>query len=144
MTNTISFALFGGTATTLKSWAPKLRGLVNRLVVAEEGVAGVRVSLALGEVPIGAFFLSFYVTPPTNYLPVAGGTIGNSVSGGTLLASPDAQAIFAYLWDNLSDGDAPVSSGRGKSALDDFAEGKTITMPDWSGILAADFIMRYK
>lgn len=54
------------------------------------------------------------------------GTIGDSGSGATARANPDCEALFTLLWDNVADTWAPVSGGRGASAAEDWAAGKTI------------------
>lgn len=56
------------------------------------------------------------------------GTIGNAASSATTRANADTEALFALLWNNVSDTYAPVSSGRGASAAADFAANKTITL----------------
>jgi hypothetical protein len=73
---------------------------------------------------------SFSNTAPTGFLPLQGGTIGNAASAGTARANADTELLFTYLWNNLADAQAPVSSGRGASAAADFAANKRITLPD--------------
>jgi len=63
------------------------------------------------------------------------GTIGNVGSGGTLRANADAQALFIYLHDNLTNTYAPVSGGRTTAAAD-FAANKTIGVPTMAGYVA--------
>lgn len=55
-------------------------------------------------------------------------TIGNAASGATERANADTQALFALLWNNISDTYAPVSTGRGADAASDFAANKTIKL----------------
>lgn len=62
-----------------------------------------------------------------------GRTIGSVTSGATERANADTQALFVWLWSNFSDSLCPVSSGRGASAADDFADNKTITLLDKRG-----------
>lgn len=69
-------------------------------------------------------------TAPTGYLLLNGSTIGNAASGGTALASADAEDLFTFLWTNLANSEAAVSGGRGASAAADFAANKTIALPD--------------
>lgn len=57
-------------------------------------------------------------------------TIGDASSGATERANADTSDLFAFLWNNLADAQAPVSTGRGASAAADFAAHKTITLPD--------------
>ena len=66
----------------------------------------------------------------TGFVRLNGLTIGNASSGATERANADTEALFAFLWDNYSDTNAPVSSGRGASASADYAANKTITLPD--------------
>jgi hypothetical protein len=61
------------------------------------------------------------------------GSIGNSASSGTNRANSDCEALFAFLWNNISDTYAPVSSGRGASAAADWAAAKNITIPSMAG-----------
>ena len=67
---------------------------------------------------------------PTDWLLMNGGTIGDATSGGTLRANADCANLFAFLWNNLADAQAAVSTGRGANAAADFAAHKTITVPD--------------
>ncbi len=68
----------------------------------------------------------------TGFLQVNGDTLGSGSSGATH-AGTAFNDLFNYLWDNLADAQAPVSSGRGASAQADFDANKTITMPDFRG-----------
>jgi microcystin-dependent protein len=61
------------------------------------------------------------------------GTIGNAASGATTRANADTQALFALLWNNVSDANCPVVGGRGASAAADFAANKKITLPKMLG-----------
>jgi microcystin-dependent protein len=70
---------------------------------------------------------------PTGWLFLSGKTLGNAASGGTARANADTTDLFAFLWTNLADAEAPVSGGRGASAAADFAANKTITLPDMRG-----------
>lgn len=79
---------------------------------------------------IGDVKSNFSTTAPTGYLPLAGGTIGNAASTGSVRANADTVQLFTLLWNNLADAQAPVSSGRGANAAADYAANKTITLPD--------------
>lgn len=57
------------------------------------------------------------------------GTIGDASSGATTRANADTSALFALLWNNISNTYAPVSTGRGANAAADFAAHKTIGLP---------------
>jgi hypothetical protein len=67
----------------------------------------------------------------SGFVRMNGRTIGNAVSGATERANADAQALFAWLYNQ--DTNLSVSGGRGASPLADFSAGKTILVPDWSG-----------
>lgn len=83
--------------------------------------------------------ITSWASSRTGFLLVRGQTIGNAASGADD-ASADYDDLFAFLWDNLADAEAAVSSGRGASAAADFAANKTITIPDGRGrgLLGAD------
>lgn len=81
-------------------------------------------------VPVGSVVQWLSATAPTGYLLLSGGTIGNASSGGTVRANADTSALFTFLWTNLANSEAAVSSGRGASAAADFAANKTIALPD--------------
>lgn len=72
-------------------------------------------------------------TPDTDWIMMDEGTIGSATSGATSLASAAASGLFTLLWNNLSNGDAPVSGGRGGSAAADWAANKTIQLPRSKG-----------
>ncbi len=92
------------------------------------GSAWVRAFPAAGTISQGMFS-----SAPSGHVLLRGGTIGNASSGGTILASANAEDLFTALWNNSADAQLPVSSGRGASAAADFAANKTITLPDYRG-----------
>jgi microcystin-dependent protein len=61
-----------------------------------------------------------------------GQTIG-SVASGADDASAEYEELYAFVWDNVADAEAAVSTGRGASAAADFAADKTLTLPDGRG-----------
>jgi len=65
----------------------------------------------------------------TGWVMMNDGTIGDASSGGTTRANADCQALFTLLWNNISDTNCPVSTGRGVSAAADWAAHKTIRLP---------------
>jgi microcystin-dependent protein len=69
---------------------------------------------------------------PAGWRLLNGDTIGAAGSG-AVWAAAEAEPLYAFLWDNLADGEAPVSGGRGAAAADDFAAGKALTLPDARG-----------
>lgn len=56
------------------------------------------------------------------------GTIGSATSGGSNRANADTAALYAVLWNNVIDTWAPVTGGRGASAVADFAANKSIAL----------------
>lgn len=65
-----------------------------------------------------------------------GRTIGSGSSAATERANADTQALFEFLWNNISDTFAAVSGGRGASAEADFNANKTIVVIDMRGYTA--------
>jgi microcystin-dependent protein len=61
------------------------------------------------------------------------GTIGKGGSTGTARANDDCQALYALLWNNVSNTHAPVTGGRGASAAADWSAGKTIALTKMLG-----------
>jgi microcystin-dependent protein len=61
------------------------------------------------------------------------GTMGDASSGGTTRANADTQALYTLLWNNTTNTECPVSSGRGANATADFNAHKTITLPKHLG-----------
>jgi hypothetical protein len=57
-----------------------------------------------------------------------GRSIGSASSAATERANADTEALFLYLWDDVS---LPVSGGRGGSAAADWAANKNIQAPDY-------------
>jgi microcystin-dependent protein len=73
----------------------------------------------------------------TAWVRLNGRTIGNAASGATERANADTSALFAFLWANNSNAVAPVSGGRGASAVADYAANKTIGLVDMRGRVPA-------
>lgn len=73
--------------------------------------------------------VSFYPINPLGWLPMNDGSIGNLGSGATTRANADTFQLYKTLWDGVSNTYAPVSGGRGATAIADFLAGKTLTMP---------------
>ena len=69
-------------------------------------------------------------TLPLGWVLLDGRTIGSSASVATNRANNDTSALYQLLWNNLANAQAPVSGGRGASALIDFNANKTLTLPD--------------
>jgi microcystin-dependent protein len=66
-----------------------------------------------------------------------GGSIGSSSSGATERANSDTEALFSFLWNNVSDSYAAVSGGRGASAASDWTANKRIDTPSMQGRVPA-------
>jgi len=66
-----------------------------------------------------------------------GRTIGSALSGADERANDDCQNLFLKLWNGLSNGVCPVTTGRGASAALDWAANKVIAMPDLRGTAVA-------
>lgn len=73
------------------------------------------------------------VGPMAGFVRCNGGTIGGLTSGASEYAGPSARALYTALWQNLPDSIAPVSSGRGANAAEDFTANKTIVVPSFQG-----------
>lgn len=84
-------------------------------------------------IPVGTILDTFAATAPAYFHLLAGGTIGDASSGASVRANADQENLFTFLWNNLADTQAPVSTGRGANAAADFAAHKTITLPDMRG-----------
>lgn len=69
------------------------------------------------------------------FVRLNGRTLGNAASGATERANADTSDLFTHLWNNLANGQAAVSGGRGASAAADYAANKTITLPDLRGAI---------
>jgi hypothetical protein len=65
----------------------------------------------------------------TGWVMFNDGTIGSASSGATNRANADTEDLFTLLWNNTTDANCAVSSGRGASATADFAANKTIALP---------------
>jgi microcystin-dependent protein len=57
------------------------------------------------------------------------GSIGDASSSASNRANPDTQNLFVLLWTNIANAWAPVSGGRGGSAIADFNAHKTLALP---------------
>ena len=84
-------------------------------------------------IPVGTVQQYIGTTAPLGWLLLQGGTIGDASSGATTRANADTETLYRLLWNSLSNAQAPVSSGRGTSAEEDFAAHKTITLLDARG-----------
>ncbi len=73
--------------------------------------------------------MSYWAYNYPGWLAMQDGSIGNVGSGATQRANMDTFQLYKTLWDAVVDQWAPVSGGRGATALADFLAGKTLTIP---------------
>lgn len=72
-------------------------------------------------------------TAPSGWVLKSGGTIGSATSGATERANVDTADLYALMWNNYTNAECAVSTGRGASAAADFAANKTLILPDARG-----------
>lgn len=72
---------------------------------------------------------SYLSSSPLGWVAMNDGSIGNVGSGATNRANQDTFQLYKTIWDGVLDAWAPVSTGRGASAIADFIAGKTLTLP---------------
>lgn len=72
---------------------------------------------------------SYLTTAPLGWVAMNDGSIGNVGSGATNRANQDTFQLYKTVWDAVSNTYAPVSTGRGATAVADFIAGKTLTLP---------------
>ncbi len=82
--------------------------------------------------PTGAIFDYMGLTAPPNFLLLNGQTIGNEYSKANHKGQ-EVFALFLFLWKNVAEPYCPVSDGRGETALQDWEEDKTLTLPNAGG-----------
>lgn len=66
---------------------------------------------------------------PNGWVPMNDTSIGNVGSGATNRANKDTFQLYKTIWDGVLDAWAPVSTGRGATAIADFIADKTLTLP---------------
>lgn len=69
----------------------------------------------------------------SGFVRMNGRTIGSAGSGSTERANADVEALYTYLWNNLSNNVCAVTGGRGVSAAADWAADKPMATPDMRG-----------
>lgn len=72
---------------------------------------------------------SLLSSAPNGWVAMNDGSIGNVGSGATNRANKDTFQLYKTIWDGVLDAWAPVSTGRGATAVADFVAGKTLTLP---------------
>jgi hypothetical protein len=73
--------------------------------------------------------ITLKTTADSGWVMFNDGTIGSASSGATNRANADTEDLFTLLWNNTTQANCAVSSGRGVSAASDFAANKTIALP---------------
>jgi len=107
---------------------------VDQMVEVQRTASDFQVISPLGKgLVTGDMVMFFGTTAPNGFVLADGGTLGSAISGGTTRANADTESLFEFLWNNLADAEAPVSTGRGASAQADFDANKNITIPDYQG-----------
>lgn len=76
----------------------------------------------------GDIRVSYWTSAPLGWLPMNDSTIGNVGSGASASGQYTFQ-LYKTLWDSVADIYAPVSGGRGGSAISDFLANKTLMLP---------------
>jgi hypothetical protein len=71
---------------------------------------------------------SFNSFQPFGWVPANDGSIGSSISSATTRANTDTWPLYNLLWNSVTNTYAPVSTGRGSSAIADFSANKTLTL----------------
>lgn len=77
----------------------------------------------------GDMLLWLSSTMKPGYLPYDGTTSIGDASSGATVAFAYTEGLYRYIWDSVSDTYAPVATGRGATAIADFAAHKKITLP---------------
>ena len=77
----------------------------------------------------GDMIPTFAATPRAGFIFLQGQSLGKDGSGAGLTGAT-YQALYYFIWNNLTNAAAPVSGGRGASAVADWDAGKIITLPD--------------
>lgn len=72
---------------------------------------------------------SLLSSSPNGWVAMNDGSIGNVASGATTRANKDTFQLYKTIWDGVLDAWAPVSTGRGATAIADFLANKTLTLP---------------
>lgn len=86
-----------------------------------------------GTMTTGDFKLTLKDVADPGFVMCDDGTIGNAASLATTLASALAQALYVLIWTKVSNTWAPVMTGRGLFAIDDFNAGKPMALTKMLG-----------
>lgn len=98
----------------------------------DAGGANWSTASSLGTFTTGDVKLTYKTVADSGWVMITDGTIGSATSGATY-ANANAAALYAVLWNNISNTFAPVSTGRGANAAADFAANKTLAVPKLLG-----------
>jgi len=72
---------------------------------------------------------SMLSSAPNGWVAMNDGSIGNVGSAATTRANADTFQLYKTIWDGVINAYAPVSTGRGATAVADFVANKTLTLP---------------
>ncbi len=132
-----------GTVVTgefLNMWQAEFLAVLGAAGIAPDKAADNQILLAIQAIAsslsgwsTGDMKLTFKTVADAGWVMMNDGSIGNAASAATTRANADTAALFALLWANVADADAPVSGGRGGSAAADFAANKTLTLSKMLG-----------
>lgn len=90
--------------------------------------------VSVAQIPTGSVMPMIYNSNNVSgWVIMNNGTIGDASSGATNRANSDCQNLFITLWGQVGDTYAPVSGGRGSSALNDWNAHKRIQLLDSLG-----------
>ena len=78
---------------------------------------------------VGDIKTSLQSSASLGWVAMNDGSIGTTGSGATNRANEDAFQLYKTIWDGVINTWAPVSTGRGATAVADFVAGKTLTLP---------------
>jgi hypothetical protein len=124
---TSAFTFFNGHPVTATQGPPGVAGAPGAPGAAgADGAPGI--PGPAGEFSTGDAKITLKTVADSGWVMMNDGTIGDATSGATTRADADCLALFTLLWTNISNALAPVSGGRGASALADWNAHKTIAL----------------
>lgn len=130
MTTTVHSTLTGADLHESKGVATALSGEVYVADGAGSGVWTPASSVVTNTAfTTGDLKITHKVSADTSWIMWSDGTIGDGSSGASLRANADTAALFALYWNNYSNTLCPVITGRGVSAVADYAAHKKLTLP---------------
>lgn len=98
-------------------------------VLAIEGDNIITTSTQSGSFSTGDVKLTYKTAADSTWVLADDGSIGSAASSATNRANADTEDLYKLLYDNMSDAECPVATGRGASASADFAANKALTIP---------------